>query len=78
MAKYVVFDDLASSLAVYPIVIPLPKDMVRTEKLLKTFVMSTLKSLMKLKQFGWYHNYSDVTYDGFSLRLDKIYPDFST
>lgn len=78
MKRYVVFDDLALSLQVYPIIVPLPSDIRLTEESLKRFVMSTLKDLMKLKQLEWYHSYRDVVYNGFQLRHDKIYPDFST
>ena len=75
--KYLVLDSLAISLHNYPIHIPIPKN-TKTEKQIITFTKKTIKNLMKLDIFEWYHNFKDIIIDGFTVRNNFIYPDIST
>ncbi len=79
-SMYLVVDDLAAGLPTYPIYVPLPAALVLkpTDAGLRAFTAATLKQLMRLKCFQWYHAPGDVVIDGFTVRNDKIYPSFST
>ena len=80
MKRFLVIDDLATSLVTYPILVPLPAKLAQrpTEPALRAFIMKTLREVMQLRCFDWYHAFGDVVLDGFTVRNDKIYPSFST
>ena len=75
--KYVVFDDLAFCLTRNPVVVPLPAG-VTSDKAIRAFIMKTPEKLMRVDCFDWYHGIADVVLDGYTLRLDRVYPNFST
>ena len=75
---YLVIDDFSASTYMYPIHVPVPEAAKKNDQTLKKFIMQTLKDLMKVKAFEWYHDFRNVVYDGFQVRGNRIYPNFST
>ena len=75
--KYLVLDDLAISLHNYPIYIPIPKN-IKTEKGLKNFTKKSIKKLMKIDLFEWYHDIRDIEISDFMVRNNLLYPNIST
>jgi hypothetical protein len=78
---FMVFDDLALELGDNPIIIPIPPHVLEggdTDKKMRAFTTFALKHLMRLPFFTWTHHIKDVIIDGFMVRQNKIYPEFST
>lgn len=76
--RYLVIDDFCSTLYVYPIHVPVPASALKDDQTMRRFIMRSLKELMKVRLFEWYHDFRNVVYDGFEVRGNKIYPNFST
>lgn len=77
MNKYLVIDDLAFELHEHPIYIPIPSN-IKTEKEMNKFTKKVLTKLMKLDFYRWYHNIKDIIIDGYYVRNNNVYPNFST
>ena len=76
--QFLVIDDLAFCLHTHPVYLPIPSVALKDEKALKAFTMKSLRALMRLDVFDWYHDIRDVHLDGFVVRGSCVYPDFST
>lgn len=76
--KYLVIDDLALELQERPIFVPIPDAALKDDKSMTKFTLSTLKQLMKLSMWTWFHRLEDVTINGYMVRMHNIYPNFST
>lgn len=75
---YLVIDDFSPALFTYPIYVPVPESAKKDDQAMRKFIMQSLKELMKVRLFNWYHDFRNVVYDGFEVRGNKIYPNFST
>ena len=53
-------------------------DLVKTEKEMNKFTKKVLTKLMKLDFYRWYHNIKDIIIDGYYVRNNNVYPNFST